>query len=226
MRARSRHSASNYLFAAFLELVIMALFVVIAQPKLRESLFGLFEPPATQAAPASAPRSGNEDRPAFSAFPAGQVDGQHVNRAYRVDPDNANLVFAQPPGTVGAMPSSSGPNLPANTAGQNGGWSMATAPFEQFESFAVSSSGSALAASPASTPVAGSGQMRVATYAPAVGPTQLDVIDWNIASAAQSPRPQVGPSGLPLSGWTASRPAEAEYRGTYPPPYGTQSQWK
>jgi len=51
------------------------------------------------------------------------------------------------------------------------------------------------------------------------GATQLLPNQWNIASAAQSPRP--------TSGWVPiPAPAASNNGPLYPPPYGTQSQWK
>ena len=49
-------------------------------------------------------------------------------------------------------------------------------------------------------------------------PTPLLANEWNVAAAAQSPRP--------LSGWLPVQAAETAYRETYPPPYGTQSPWQ
>ncbi len=49
-------------------------------------------------------------------------------------------------------------------------------------------------------------------------PTQLVQGAWNIASAAQSPRP--------LTAWPTTHTANNSHQDIYPPPYGTQSQWK
>lgn len=219
MRARNRHSASNYLFAAFLELVLMATFVVIAQPQLRQSLFELLEPsPGSVAVPGPDPSA---TRTAATTDPS-----------YGVDYPVTHFAIGS---TVAADSSSASSHSLAST-GQHAGWSMTTAgytPFDQFESFAVSSSGEELAVSRgvASGPNHAA-EKRVAGYAPTVGATQLGAIDWNIASAG---RPLSPTTGWPTAGWTSggstvsrpvSRPAEADYRDAYPPPYGTQSQWK
>lgn len=198
MRARSRRSASDYFSAAMLELSIMGIFVLIAQPQLRQGLTELVYPPAA------------------SSLPTPPVAGSTLGASARLS--EAAMPYVAPRlEPLSETPSTLAPQSLAGAG--NRSWSMrmaSYAPLEKFEAFAVSlPDADRTPATVAGTQV---GQQRVARYAPSATATQLTASDWNIAAAAQSPRP--------LSGWTSSRPADAIYRDSYPPPFGTQSQWK
>jgi hypothetical protein len=197
-----------------LELSIMGIFVLIAQPQLRQGIIELVYPP--DALPAAPPVAGStlqssarlteESSARLTEASASQI-ASHA--ALRLDALRLDAL----PGTLAA-------HAPQSlVAAGNNGWSMRTAsyaPLEKFESFTLSLPDAGRTA--ARVAAAHAGQQRVAGYAPNAAATQLTASDWTIASAAQSPRP--------LSGWTSSRPADAVYRDSYPPPFGTQSQWK
>ena len=206
MRARSRRSASDYFSAALLELSIMGIFILIAQPQLRTAIIELVQPAQAESASQSSLHA--LDQPVSASQMLGQTIAPALLSGQLTDSHTAGT------SALGAAPSLAQRN--------ESGWSMRTAsyaPLDHFESFAVALSND-------SSPARGSLQaaplpsveQRVARYAPSPAPTQLTVGDWNIAAAAQSPRP--------MTGWTSSRPADADYRDTYPPPFGTQSQWK
>jgi hypothetical protein len=168
MRGRSRAKAADYFTAALLELLILGIFVIIAQPQLRQALLEIVEPTS-----ASKPLQ--------------------LGSTQNITPTN---------------------------------WSLRSAGYAPFESFPVSDARlpgtlSSVDARPVDArPFATNPQVeqRVAKYAPTASASELVSSEWNIAAAVQSPRP--------LSGWGPARSVETAYREAYPPPYGTQSQWK
>lgn len=194
MRSRSRRSSSNYISAAILEIMIMGIFVIIAQPQLRQAFFELLHPADTPSLPVQ-----------LAGVPM-QLDGYRfgpaeVNAETRLPPLNQSMAMSanslMQPAMTGVMPRTSH-----------------YAPLEQYESFSVPINNS-----PTSSHFASHNMQSSAAWNSGHGTaTQINAGDWNIASAAQSPRP--------LSGWTAMHSAGTNYLDTYPPPYGTQSQWK
>jgi hypothetical protein len=217
MRSRSRRSASNYISAAILEIMIMGIFVIIAQPQLREALFEILHPAGV---------------PTVQAQPAGYgFESAVVNTDSRLRPMSHSMAMSAPsllqPAASGVMSRTSH-----------------YAPLEQYESFSVPTNNSPISTNPinnspinnshinnspsntnpinnyqAANHFASHDMQSIAGWNSGRGvPTQITAGEWNIVSAAQSPRP--------LSGWTAPHSAGANYLDTYPPPYGTQSQWK
>ena len=200
MRARRRRNASDYFSAALLELSVMGIFVLIAQPQLREAIIELVHP-SLAAIDGHASNSADQALVRKDVQTADQTSASGPRRLQLEDSPTFGLAQALGPRINKAA-------LSMRTAGY--------APLEHFESFAVPVPGNGVQAT--QTQSVSDVAQHVARYAPNQTPTQLTAGDWHIAAAAQSPRP--------LTGWTPARPADAGYRDTYPPPFGTQSQWK
>ena len=198
MRSRSRRSASNYFSAALLELSIMGIFVVIAQPQLRQAFIELVHPVPVASGAGS---TGGGLKTSWPATPAVWAPTSAAASAAASVQSLLVRTFSD-----GDLKSDRGPERRSLRTAHY-------APLEHYESFHVSLPTDNLCSTSLSAQP-NAPQSRIAHYAP----TQLVASDGNIAAAAQSPPP--------LSGWTAARPSDAGYRDVYPPPYGTQSQWK
>jgi hypothetical protein len=242
MRARSRRNASDYVAAALLELMIMGAFVLIAQPQLRERLFQLVPLPA----------EANAQSPELSAVRA-PADGPSVESeaaAPYTAPSPAELPWlspapmpklalasearAQPMNMAGGSPlehfEAFSVSVPAN--GNTSGMTDAQgsrrvalyAPADRTTRVATNVSPTASVAmstgmaSDLSATRSANTSATVPSDVARYAPTRLTADAWNVAAAEQS--------RFPLGGWTSARPADAAYRDTYPPPFGTQSQWK
>ncbi len=242
MRARNRRrSVFNTISAAMLEVSIMGLFVILAQPQLRDALFELIgpEPVTTAASPAvnaSALSSSGPNAPAQSASafeqtvhavlrsPVGQAFGKAIeDKLSNTDLRQVGDVIGLPLPSVSAQLSStplpatnSHATAPQWTNDDSGQRVARFAPLEQYESFRVSVPSAVSAHVPSMLPSTTSSP--ASTYA---GITQLAPNQWNVGSAAGSNLPPVN-----YNSWAPMHSAQTSYREIYPPPYGTQSQWK
>ncbi|MCC6511906.1 MAG: hypothetical protein IT423_22600 [Pirellulaceae bacterium] len=281
MRARNRRSVTNTISAAILEITIMGLFVIIAQPQLRDALFEILHPasepqlsstslsnstaanstasnlrgtgaPSGRASSGAVESTGVESTGVEPAH-AIRSEGAHVIdltlQAITRDPQdqtfNQNLAnFAsyvsglaahgrptppttqQPTTQPGALPSTSPMPSTSPTAVTPSAWpsqpeliTAGYAPLEQYESFSVAVPSVPSLPSTSSLPSHPAGSTYGQPTNQVTGATQLLPNQWNIASAAQSPRP--------ISGWVPiPAPAPSNNVPLYPPPYGTQNQWK
>lgn len=266
MRARRRRSVLNTVSAAALEVAIMGLFVIIAQPQLREALFEILNVDPNHAAALSAASRSAQQSTSTSASsstpasidrtvkavldsPVGQaIEHSFAQWAQGQRPEtNIPSLSTQPTGQMAAQPFTPAAPAPAMTSlttwrdqpvqNQFAGYS----PFDQYESLRVTVPNPSPSTYP-STAVAPSVQSQnyaVPSYSaqtyvsqnytaqnyaqPNYGPTQLNANQWNIASAAQSQRPE---ANAHTNNWIPTQVTETSFRQVYPPPYGTQSMWK
>ena len=263
MRARRRRSVLNTVAAAVLEVAIMGLFVIIAQPQLRDALFEILhagEPlPAAQANVSAPHRAGATTTPsetldrtlqAVANSPVAQAIENSLSQwANGSRPEmNVPSLSAQPQPAPSLLSPNSAPLVSSGLRDQPGQRQVAGySPYEQYESFRVDVPTNNQPAF--QQPVANSyaptsyQQYAIPQYVPPqsygtqsysgqnhgqgftqnYAPTQLNSNQWNIASAAQSPRPNVNGN---TNNWIPPQVTETSFRQVYPPPYGTQSMWK
>lgn len=278
MRARRRRSVLNTVSAAALEVAIMGIFVIIAQPQLRDALFEILQvDPAHTASSATAgravPTSQNGPATTTAALeqtvqavlhsPVGHaVESSLAQWANGQRPDAPSLLVSTPstqasvqqsspaqPGNVqpgqlqffnsppAQLPSTSSPSTSAMSA--NTTWRDQPAqnqvagysPFDQYESLRVSVPNQSPYQPQVTASQNGGAQANGALAYNAQGyavpqyqaPTQLSANQWNVASAAQSPRPH---AQAHTNQWIPNQVTETSFRQVYPPPYGTQSMWK
>lgn len=260
MRARRRRSVLNTVSAAVLEVAIMGLFVIIAQPQLRDALFEILhagEPlPAAHSnnnrlgAANTAAATVDRTLQAVANSPVGQaIENSFTQWATGSRPEmNVPSLSAQLPPAPSLLPSTSAPMVSSGLRDQPAQRQVAGySPYDQYESFRVNVPANNQAAFqqpiPNSYGPATNQQYAVPQYVPPqsysaqnygaqnyaqgyaqnYAPTQLNTNQWNIASANQSPRPNVNGN---TNNWIPSQVTETSFRQVYPPPYGTQSMWK
>ncbi len=213
MRARRRRSVMNTISAAALEVAIMGIFVIIAQPQLRDALFEILqvEPPVAQASSHGLTTGGSATRSTAVSTNVSPTESMATTIANSLGQlashrpvdlpapallSPASSQFAESPSMV-SLPAVQGwrePSVSNPVAANN--------PFDQYETLRVSVPASnpahgyaqSYVSGPSSSPAnnrSNYDQVRVSQYAPVqnyqtYAPTQLNANQWNIASAAQS----------------------------------------
>ncbi len=253
MRARRRRSVFNTVAAAVLEVAIMGIFVIIAQPQLREALFEILN--VDQTAPVA--QSTANARSAASPTQSAAVDratldrtvqavlsspvGQAIENSFSQWANGARTEINAPSlltpqrSAPSLFPSTAAPTVSSGLRDQAVPSQVAGySPYDQYESFrfSVPTNNQTAYQQPAANAFNGAvhQQYAVPQYMPSTGynshnyaPTQLNANQWNIASATQSPRPN---GHANTNNWIPSQVTETSFRQVYPPPYGTQSMWK
>lgn len=162
MRARRRRSVLNTISAAALEVAIMGIFVIIAQPQLRDALFEILQvdpahgsvqattqPASSNVSRQTSPAAMDNAMQAVMNSPVGQAVENSLAKwttNHQVDM-NVPSLSAQPPTHLPSQPVTAPPLLPSTTtlsAGTTNGNQPVQnhltgySPYEQFESFRVS----------------------------------------------------------------------------------------